>query len=127
MKNLLLTITILLCGIITFAQDNNYSVVKGVCLDDRNKALENVGIYSIDSILLAVSDKQGSFTLFSSKEGDSIFATHLAYENVNYVIDKHDFDKQIVIKMNVFSTMLPDIEIIGNIPRVAYDNKVISI
>ena len=108
MKNLLLTITILLCGIITFAQENSYSVIKGVCLDDRNKALENVGIYSIDSILLAVSDKQGSFTLFSSKEGDSIFATHLAYENVNYVIDKHDFDKQIVIKMNVFSTMLPE-------------------
>ena len=33
--------------------------IKGVCLDDRNKALENVGIYSIDSTLLAVSDNQG--------------------------------------------------------------------
>ena len=79
MKKLLLISSLLLfCGMISFAQDNNYSVVKGVCLDDRNKALENVGIYSIDSTLLAVSDESGRFTLFSSKENDSIFASHLA-------------------------------------------------
>ncbi len=127
MKNLLLTITVLLCGIITFAQDNNYSVVKGVCLDDRNKALENVGIYSIDSTLLAVSDESGRFTLFSSKENDSIFASHLAFNTVNHIIKKEDFTKDLILKMEISSTILPEIEIIGNIPRVAYDNKVISI
>ena len=127
MKNLLLTITIIFCGMTLLAQEKNYSVVRGVCLDDRNKALENVGIYSVDSILLAVTDEQGLFTLFSSKEGDSIFASHLAYENVSYVVGKHDFDNVIVIKMNEFSTMLPEVEIVGNVPHVAYENKVISI
>ena len=127
MKKLFLITTFLFfCGTTSFAQ-SDYSVIKGVCLDDRNKALENVGIYSIDSTLLAVSDNQGRFTLFSSKEGDSIFASHLAYENVSCVINKQDYTNILVIKMNIFSTILPEVEIVGNIPRVAYDNKVISI
>ena len=121
-KLLLISSLLLLCGIITFAQDNNYSVVKGVCLDDRNKALENVGIYSIDSTLLAVSDESGRFTLFSSKENDSIFASHLAFNTVNHIIKKEDFTKDLILKMEISSTILPEIEIIGNIPRVAYDN-----
>ena len=125
MKKLLLTITLLFCGMTLFAQSE--MPIKGVCLDDRNKVLENVGIYSIDSTLLAVSDNQGRFTLFSSKEGDSIFASHLAYENVSCVINKQDYTNTLVIKMNIFSTILPEVEIVGNIPRVAYDNKVISI
>ena len=105
MKKLLLTITLILCGMMSFAQSE--MPIKGVCLDDRNKALENVGIYSIDSTLLAVSDNQGRFTLFSSKEGDSIFASHLAYENVSCVINKQNYTNTLVIKMNIFSTILP--------------------
>ena len=124
MKKLLLIIILLKCSV-AFSQQEN--TVKGICLDDRNKALENVGIYSIDSTLLAVSDEQGRFVLFSSKEGDSIFASHLAYENVSHIVIKQDFTNGLVIKMDVFSTMLPEVEIVGNIPRVAYDNKVISI
>lgn len=128
MKKLFLITTFLfLCGMTVFAQDKNYSIVKGICLDERNKVLQNVGVYSVDSTLLAVSDEQGRFTLFSSTEGDSIFASHLAYENVSHIINKEDFTNGIVIKMNIFSTMLPEVEIVGNVPRVAYDNKVISI
>ena len=125
MKKLLLIIIFFNCCF-AFAQQEDF-IVRGVCLDDRNKTLENVGIYSVDSTLLAVSDGQGRFTLFSSKEGDSIFASHLAYENVSHVINKQDYTNTLVIKMNIFSTMLPEVEIVGNVPRVAYDNKVISI
>ena len=124
MKKLLLIIILLNCCV-AFSQQEN--VIKGVCLDDRNKVLENVGIYSIDSTLLAVSDEQGMFKLFLTKEGDSIFASHLAYENIFHVVKKHDFTNTLVIKMNIFSTMLPEVEIVGNVPHVAYDNKVISI
>ena len=124
MKKLLLIIILLNCCV-AFSQQEN--VIKGVCLDDRNKTLENVGIYSIDSTLLAVSDEQGMFKLFLTKEGDSIFASHLAYENIFHVVKKHDFTNTLVIKMNIFSTMLPEVEIVGNVPHVAYDNKVISI
>ena len=43
MKKLLLTITLLLCGIMTFAQENNYSVVKG------NVGIKNVNISIINT------------------------------------------------------------------------------
>ena len=103
------------------------TVINGVCLDDRNKPIENVGIYTMDSTILAVTDSDGLFTLFSSKPGDTIRASHLAYENVFYTIDNHDFDKKIVIKMIFAYLSLPEVEIVGNVPHVAYDNKVISV
>ena len=125
MKKLLLITFLFICGVSSFAQSEMF--INGVCLDDRNKAINNVGIYSADSTLLAVSAADGRFTLFNVNEGDSIFASHLAYENVCYVVDNHDFGKDIVIKMDMYSNFLPEVEIVGNVPHVAYDNKVISI
>ena len=57
MKNLLLTITLLLCGIISFAQDNNYSVVKG------NVAEKNVNISIINTNFGVSSDDNGDFIM----------------------------------------------------------------
>ena len=57
MKNLLLTITILLCGIMTFAQENNYSVVKG------NVGIENVNISIINTDFGVSSDNNGDFIM----------------------------------------------------------------
>ena len=57
MKNLLLTITIILCGIITFAQENNYSVVKG------NVGEKNVNISIINTNFGVSSDDNGDFIM----------------------------------------------------------------
>ena len=57
MKNLLLTITILLCGIITFAQENSYSVVKG------NVAEKNVNISIVNTNFGVSSDDNGDFIM----------------------------------------------------------------
>ncbi len=57
MKNLLLTITLLLCGIMTFAQDNNYSVVKG------NVGIKNVNISIINTNFGVSSDDNGDFIM----------------------------------------------------------------
>ena len=57
MKKLLLTITLLLCGIITFAQDNNYSVVKG------NVGEKNVNISIINTNFGVSSDDNGDFIM----------------------------------------------------------------
>ena len=61
MKKLLLTITILLCGIITFAQDNNYSVVKG------NVGEKNVNISIINTNFGVSSDDNGDFIMVLPK------------------------------------------------------------
>ncbi|MBQ2907021.1 MAG: carboxypeptidase-like regulatory domain-containing protein [Bacteroidales bacterium] len=57
MKKLLLTITLLLCGIMTFAQENNYSVVKG------NVGEKNVNISIINTNFGVSSDDKGNFIM----------------------------------------------------------------
>ena len=57
MKKLLLTITLLLCGIMTFAQENNYSVVKG------NVGEKNVNISIINTNFGVSSDDNGDFIM----------------------------------------------------------------
>ena len=57
MKKLLLTITLLLCGIITFAQENSYSVVKG------NVGEKNVNISIINTNFGVSSDDNGDFIM----------------------------------------------------------------
>ncbi len=61
MKKLLLTITLLLYGIITFAQDNNYSVVKG------NVGEKNVNISIINTNFGVSSDDKGNFIMVLPK------------------------------------------------------------
>ena len=61
MKKLLLTITLLLCGIITFAQENNYSVVKG------NVGEKNVNISIINTNFGVSSDDKGDFIMVLPK------------------------------------------------------------
>ena len=57
MKKLLLTITLLLCGIISFAQENSYSVVKG------NVGEKNVNISIVNTNFGVSSDDNGDFIM----------------------------------------------------------------
>ena len=79
MKKLLLTITLLFCGMTLFAQSE--MPIKGVCLDDRNKVLENVGIYSIDSTLLAIKNNLIPKEI-TSAEANVIYANEADVLNV---------------------------------------------
>ena len=107
-----------------FAQNN---VISGLILDDHNKPIRDVGIYAIDSTILAVTNRDGMFLLKYSNPGDTIFASHVAFDNVTYIIDSLNFSKRIVIKMQPSQLSLPEVEFIGNVPHVAYDNKVVSV
>lgn len=125
MKIKLTLFFVLLCGITASAQNN--SIINGICLDNRNKPIRNVGIYSIDSTVIAVTNREGVFFLTNSKPGDTIYASHLAFDNVTYIIDSLDIKKRIVFKMKPSQMSLPEVEVMGNVPHVAYDNKVVSV
>lgn len=115
---------LLSCFVICQAQNAN---IQGVILDKHNESVENVGIYIMDSTIVALTNENGHFTLYNLKSGDTIYASHLAYDNVIHVIDNQDVDDKIVIKMQLSQMLLPEIEIVGNAPHVAYDNKVVSV
>ena len=121
---LVISVLYILSSVTASAQN---TVINGICLDDRNKPIRDVGIYSIDSTILAVTNRDGLFTLKYSFPGDTIYASHVAFDNVVYVIDSLNFSKRIVIKMQPSQLSLPEVEFIGNVPHVAYDNKVVSV
>ena len=77
MKKLLLTITLLLYGIITFAQENNYSVVKG------NVGIKNVNISIINTNFGVSSDDNGDFIMALPKTENQVglLFTCIGYED----------------------------------------------
>ena len=103
------------------------TVINGVCLDNRNKPIRDVGIYTIDSTIIAITNKDGLFSLKHSNPGDTIYASHVAFDNVTYILDSLDVSKKIVLKMTPSSMQLPEVEYVENLPHVAYDNKVVSV
>ena len=103
------------------------TAISGICLDNRNRPIKNAGIYSIDSTIIAVTDREGAFILRNSKPGDTIYASHLSFENITYIVDSLDITKTIVFKMKPTQMSLPEVEIMGNVPHVAYDNKVVTV
>ena len=113
--------------LLSFTASAQNNVISGLVLDNRNKPIKDVGIYSIDSTIMAVTNKDGLFSLKHSQPGDTIYASHVAYNNVTYIIDSLNFSKKIVIIMNPSQLSLPEVEFIGNAPHVAYDNKVVSV
>ena len=119
-----LLVILLFLSLIGFAQSN---IINGICLDNRNKPIRDVGIYTIDSTILTVTNNDGLFSLKYSKPGDTIYASHVAFENVVHIIDTLDVNKRIVLKMKPASLQLPEVEIVDNAPHVAYNNKVVSV
>ena len=126
-KSLLLFIPFVLIVLSPLSVSAQNTVINGVCLDNRNKPIRDVGIYAIDSTILAVTNKDGQFSLKHSLPGDTIYASHLSFENITYIIDSLDVNKRIVIKMTPTRLQLPEVEFVENLPHVAYDNKVVTV
>ena len=125
--SLKLFVPFVLLVVLSFTATAQNNVISGICLDNRNKPIRDAGIYSIDSTILAVTNREGVFSLKYSKPGDTIYASHVAFDNIIYVIDSLDINKRIVLKMTPTSLQLPEVEIVDNAPHVAYNNKVVSV
>lgn len=123
-KSLLIFVPLLLLSLQAFAQNK---VISGLVLDERSKPIQNVGIYRIDSTFLTITDKNGVFNLKNVKTGDTIYTRHLSYNSVTHIIDTLDFSNRIALKMEFDEKSLPEVEIYGSAPHVAYNNKVVSV
>ena len=122
-----LSVLLALCSLSSFTASAQNTVINGICLDNRNKPIRDVGIYTIDSTILAVTNKDGQFALKHSLPGDTIYASHLSFENITYVIDSLDINRRIVLKMTPTRLQLPEVEFVENVPHVAYDNKIVTV
>ena len=124
MKRFIIYVILFILPTTVLAQNN---VINGLVLDERNKPIRDVGIYSIDSTFLTITNADGQFTLTRSLPGDTIYTRHLSFTSATYIIDSLDFNKKIVLKVELDEKSLPEVEFIGNVPHVAYDNKVVTV
>ena len=128
MKRLILFLVYLVILILLhYSASAQNNVIKGLVLDERNKPVRDVGIYSIDSTFLTLTNGDGQFTLTKSQPGDTIYTRHLSFTSTTYIIDSLDLNKRIVLKVKFDEKSLPEVEIYGSAPHVAYNNKVVSV
>ena len=122
---LYMLIMLVLCPTTAFSQEQ--LVINGLCVDENNKPIQNVGIYTIDSTFLTITNRDGQFVLKQSRPGDTIYTRHLSYKSIRHIIDSVDVNKRITLKMKFDEKSLPEVEIVGKAPHVAYNNKVVSV
>ena len=126
MKNLLLTISLLFCGMTLCAQNSVNIEIK--IINDNDEPMQSVSARSENDYLLGVSNWRGELTLHSMNVGDVIYFSHVAYHEMEHIITKDDIkNKSLTIKMFMKFYELPEVTIVENIPRVAYNNKVVSV
>ena len=126
MKNLLLTLSLLFCGMTLYAQNSVDIEIK--IINDNDEPMQSVSARSENDYLLGVSDWRGELTLHSMNVGDVIYFSHVTYHEMEHIITKDDIkNKSLTIKMFMKFYELPEVTIVENIPRVAYNNKVVSV
>ena len=126
MKKLLLIITLIFCGMMSFAQKTVDIEVKVV--NDNGEPMQNVSVRNDDGYLLGISDWRGELKLRSVKTGDVMNFSHVAYHEMEYKITEDDIkNKFFTVKMFMKLYELPEVTIVENVPHVAYDNKVVSV
>ena len=125
-KLLLITLLFLFCGMMSFAQ--NAANIEVRLLNDNGEPLQNVSVRSEEGYLLGISDWRGELNIKSVKLGDVLTFKHVAYHEMEYVINKDDVkNKTLTVKMFMKFHELPEVTIVENVPHVAYNNKVVSI
>ncbi len=130
MKNFrFFALLIFLLGVLTFkawAQDQRY--LQGVCVNEKGRAVENVGVYVSDSLLVSITDENGHFALSRPMVGQKIRFAHIVYEPMTYTLKEKDLiGEEVKIEMKTKKHELLEVEIIGNAPHIAFDNPVRSV
>ena len=109
-------------------QAQTTSVVQGVCKNEKGRAIENVSVYIRDSVLVSITDENGSFAYHRAKVGDKLRFAHLGYEPIDYTIKDKDWEGQpINIRMKTKTHELMEVEVTANAPHIAFDNPVRSV
>ncbi len=108
------------------AQDRLY--LQGVCVNEKGRAIENVGVYVNDTLLVSITDENGHFALPRPSAGQKIRFAHIVYEPMTYIIKEKDLiGQELNIEMKTKKHELMEVEIVGNAPHIAFDNPVRSV
>jgi hypothetical protein len=124
------TLLLLLFGLITVFQATaqQHTIVQGICVNEKGKAIENVSVYVSNSQLICVTDENGCFTYMHSKAGDQLRFAHMVYEPAFYTIKDEDLNsKPVNISIKTKKHELHEVEVTANAPQIAFDNPVMTV
>lgn len=102
--------------------------LQGICINEKGKAIENVGVYIHDTILVSITDENGHFALSRPSTGQVIRFAHIVYEPMNYTVKEKDLiGEELKIEMKTKKHELLEVEVTANAPHIAFDNPVRSV
>lgn len=121
-------ILLALSPITAFSQNKPSLNISVIVSDSIGKSLKDVAIYNSKQKLIGITNNFGTTTI-TAHYGDAVVFSHISYEQKTIRIsDENIFDKNenacnMLVVMNPKTNMLPEAEIVENMPHLAYSNK----
>ena len=129
MKNLLLTITIIFCGMTLLAQKDDALVnVEIIVSDNSGNVLKDVAIYNSKNKLIGITNHEG-ITWISAYYSDALIFSHLSFEPKVVKISEADiYEKEfnnfiMIVTLEHKTHILPEVTVVEKKPQLAYENK----
>ena len=129
MKKLLLTITLIICGMTLFAQKNESLVnIEVIVSDNSGNVLKDVAIYNSKNNLIGITNHEG-ITWSTAYLKDVVIFSHLSFEPKVIKLSEHDMYEEVfnvfkmIVTMEEKTHILPEVTIVENAPQLAYKNK----
>ena len=125
---LVISVLLVLSPITASAQNSEVLNINVIVSDTTGKALKDVAIYNSKQNLIGITNNFGK-TIVSARYGDVIVFSHISYEQIRLMIsdgnifDKKDNECGMLVVMNEKTNILPEAEIVENVPHLAYSNK----
>ena len=125
---LVILVRLVLSPITASAQNSEVLNVNVIVSDSTGKVLKDVAIYNSKQNLIGITNNFGK-TIVSARYGDVIVFSHISYEQIRLMIsdgnifDKKDNECGMLVVMNEKTNILPEAEIVENVPHLAYSNK----
>lgn len=115
---LVISILFALSPITIFAQNDKVLNVNVIVSDTTGKTLKDVAIYNSKQKLIGITDNFGTTTI-TAHLGDAVMFSHISYEQKTVKIS----DENMLVILNAKTNILPEAEIVENVPHLAYSNK----
>lgn len=115
---LVLLVQYVLSPVTASAQNDKALNVNVIVSDTTGKVLKDVAIYNSKQNLIGITNNFGTTTI-SARLGDAVVFSHISYEQKTVKIS----DENMLVILNAKTNILPEAEIVENVPHLAYSNK----
>lgn len=115
---LVLLVQYVLSPVTASAQNDKVLNINVIVSDTTGKVLKDVAIYNSKQNLIGITNNFGTTTI-TAHLGDAVVFSHISYEQKTVKIS----DENMLVILNAKTNILPEAEIVENVPHLAYNNK----